>query len=81
MLDKTSKTKKKSVRLPVFLIDMIEELMPLYDNNFSRTLVEILDMWRYSDRHKELIGKLAVMRYELMYRKARLEEKMKKSQS
>lgn len=81
MWDRTNKTKKVSVRLPLFLIEMIEEIMPLYDNNFSKALIVILESWRYSNSHKGLIEKIATMRYEMLLRKAQLEEKMKKNQS
>jgi len=77
MRDKTNKTIKRSIRIPVFLHEMVEDLMPLYDNNYSKTLCAILEMWRFSNQHEELIDKLAVMRYELLLRTAQLTDKLK----
>lgn len=74
------KTIKRSIRFPQYLIDMIEELMPLYDNNFSKTVCAILDMFRLSQEQtiKKLTDRIATMRFELMLREAQLKEKFPK---
>lgn len=78
MLVPNTKTKKVSIRFPQYLVDMIEELMPLYDNNFSKTVCAVLNMFRLSQQKtiKNITNKIANMRFELMLREAQLKEKL-----
>jgi len=75
-----TKTKKVSIRFPQYLVDMIEEIMPLYENNFSKTVCAVLDMFRLSQQKtiKNMTESIATMRFELMIREAQLNEKLKK---
>lgn len=78
-----TKTKKVSIRFPQYLIDMIEELMPLYDKNFSKTVCAILIMFKLSQQQtiKKMTDRIANMRFELMLREAQLQEKFSKGKS
>lgn len=70
------KTKKFCVRLPQALFDMLVQLSPLYGNDLSKTLRSILESWQYSKSHQEFLDKLAVLRYEFLLRKAKIEDKL-----
>jgi len=72
-----TKTVKHSIRFPQYLVDMIEEIMPLYDNNFSKAVCAVLDMFRLSQQKtiKNMTDRIATMRFELMLREAQLKEK------
>lgn len=71
-----------SIRLPARLHSMVNEIAPLYENNFTDALCAILKAFEFSSAHKEMLEKLKVLRFYVLIRNAQVEgriEELRKS--
>lgn len=65
-----------SIRLPERLYDMINELKPAFNLEFTEVLIHILNDYENSDDHAIQIDKVARVRYLTWLRSAQSKEKL-----
>jgi hypothetical protein len=70
-------TRHYSIRIPLRLSQMIERLLPLFDEDFTAVVLHILKNYEFSENHKDQLDKLERMRFETMFRDAELKIKLK----
>ena len=72
-----TKKKKMSIRIPLRLYEMIQDLLPLFDYNETAVIVDILKKYEYSNDHKLQHLKLDRARYIVYHRDLELRRKFK----
>ena len=69
------KTKKMSIRIPLRLYQMIQDLLPLFDYNETAVIVHILKNYEYSEDHNKQHKKLDRARFIVFHREQELRKK------
>ena len=69
------KTKKISMRIPIRLYEMVQDLLPLFGYNETAVVVHILKNYYCSVDHSKLIEKLERARYIAFHRDLTLKRK------
>ena len=68
------KRRHVTIRIPERLDRMICALKPLFDDEFSDTLIHILKVYEYSKDHMEQLDKIARMRFEVFIGEGKLRQ-------